>query len=489
MLDLADDSVLRARFTVVVAASFLIPALLQAGVASLAAENPIGTPELFVLVVFVSISLGAFGATMLIVRAHRTNEVEIGYLGLFWFVLTVLTISHAVVTPGVITDGGANPHAIWFWAIPAALLTSVPALLRRSQVGAAIDADWKLWVTVFQFAIVAFCAISIIFPDLVPGAPQGSARLIIVAISIGGCLLHAFRHLYLARVAKSPGPLLIAISFGLIGASSLVWLNFMPFSQAFWLSHFLTIFGILLGSTSTLAVYRQTNEVRPMIEGLIEVDPRCALEYGIDPVIQYLVADLNAADSIRREHVERTVELAMTIGKKMNFGGTGLRDIGATALLHDVGMLVIPSSILNKTGELDENEREVMKRHTRYGAQLLQQSPALRHIADYVEACHERMDGKGYPFKLHGPQISIPARITSACDAFDAMTHHRLYRPRLDYEETLDILERQAGLRWDRRVVETLARTARHRPAKKMPERLDATFPVGCDCIPDLRAS
>src|SRR6185312_9247880 len=94
-------------------------------------------------------------------------------------------------------------------------------------------------------------------------------------------------------------------------------------------------------------------------------------------------------------------------------------DIVLAADLHDIGKVVIPSSILHKPGPLDKGEWEVMRRHTATSESILMSAPPLRGVANIVRSTHERIDGGGYPDGLEGDQIPLGARIIAVCDAFD----------------------------------------------------------------------
>lgn len=452
--------------------------------------DTIGTPLSLLVTVLGVMSLAAIGSGMLINRAGRTNEVEIAYLGLFMFTVSVFWLTHAITTPGVLFTENHASDAAAFWAVPIAVIVGFPALLMRSTLGRGLDADWRKWVTTAQYLVVAIAALVLIVPSLIPAPAPGSLTTkVAIGLSVVGCATYSFRHCQLAIIARSNSPLIIALGYGLIGGSMLLWVGATSYSYAFWISHLFTMFGTLGASLAGLTVYRRTDHVRPMIEPIIAVDPRCALEVGMDPSVHQFISDLDSKDPITAEHIVRTTSLAMTIGPKLGLDRVELRDLGLTAMFHDIGMLLIPDSIVGSPTELDEREYAIVKRHSDYGAEIVENSPALKSIAPAVRAHHERLDGSGYPAGLTGPAIPLNARIVAACDAFDALSNTRQYRPRVDREAALEILERFAGSQWDRRVVEVLARTVRNNPPRDMPERMDALGRIGCDCIPHVDAA
>jgi HD-GYP domain-containing protein (c-di-GMP phosphodiesterase class II) len=124
------------------------------------------------------------------------------------------------------------------------------------------------------------------------------------------------------------------------------------------------------------------------------------------------------------------------------------------AALHDVGKAAIPDAVLEKPGPLDEEEWAVMRSHTLIGERILAAAPALARAAELVRSSHERFDGTGYPDGTAGDAIPLAARIIAVCDAFDAMTTPRPYRPTpLSTDEALAELREGGGTQFDSAVV------------------------------------
>jgi diguanylate cyclase (GGDEF)-like protein/PAS domain S-box-containing protein len=127
------------------------------------------------------------------------------------------------------------------------------------------------------------------------------------------------------------------------------------------------------------------------------------------------------------------------------------------ASLHDVGKVAIPDEILNKPGELSEDEWDFMRRHTEIGERILAAAPALIAASRLVRSTHEHFDGSGYPDGLAGEQIPLGSRVIAVCDAYVAMISARPYRGAMDWARALAELRRCAGTQFDPRVVEVVA--------------------------------
>ena len=122
------------------------------------------------------------------------------------------------------------------------------------------------------------------------------------------------------------------------------------------------------------------------------------------------------------------------------------------ALLHDVGKLGVPESILNKPGSLDKNEWQIMRKHPRIAMRLLKSLPSFEEIKDWILYHHERMDGEGY-YGIPGPEIPLAARIISVCDTYSAITMKRSYKYSRSYEDALVIMSEVSGTQLDPELV------------------------------------
>jgi two-component system cell cycle response regulator len=158
-------------------------------------------------------------------------------------------------------------------------------------------------------------------------------------------------------------------------------------------------------------------------------------------------------------------QLALAVGRELHMGPEGLDEVARAAELHDVGKIAVPDAILDKPGPLDPVEWSFMRRHPLIGERILLAAPALRPVARIVRSSHERWDGGGYPDGLRADEIPLGARVVAVCDAFDAMTTDRPYRPSMAEGEAIDELRRCSGTQFDPMVVEAFCRViARERP-------------------------
>lgn len=196
------------------------------------------------------------------------------------------------------------------------------------------------------------------------------------------------------------------------------------------------------------------------------------LQGAYDDTLQAVAAALDIRDVETHGHSSRVAELSVRIGEAMGIvPGTqeGL-DLKHGAMLHDVGKIGVPDSILRKPGTLTAEEWEAIRRHPRYGYEMLHPVGFLRRAAELVLRHHERFDGGGYPAGLQGGEIPLAARIFAVADAFDAITSARPYKPARSVAEALDEIKRHSGTQFDPSVVRTLltlkAETLKTPPAR-----------------------
>ena len=163
-----------------------------------------------------------------------------------------------------------------------------------------------------------------------------------------------------------------------------------------------------------------------------------------------LVSAVDNKDHYTRRHSAQVAEYTAVIGKALGLSSEQQEALRVASLLHDVGKIGVPDSILRKPGTLTSKELEYMRQHPLIGSMMIMQHlPESVEVKDAVVAHHERWDGKGYPAQLAGKQIPLLARILAVADAFSAMITDRPYHSALDSREALDRLAEGSGTQFD----------------------------------------
>jgi HD-GYP domain-containing protein (c-di-GMP phosphodiesterase class II) len=178
------------------------------------------------------------------------------------------------------------------------------------------------------------------------------------------------------------------------------------------------------------------------------------LEQFVVKMAKSLVFAIEAKDIYTRGHSERVSQYSMLIGKRLGLGKKESNDLKWASMLHDIGKIGIPESILNKPSRLTDAEYEVIKEHPVKGGDILKPIDQLADSLPGIIYHHERYDGCGYPQGLKGDDIPPIARIIAVADTFDAINSNRAYRETRSPEKALEIIVSVAGSQLDPRIVD-----------------------------------
>lgn len=179
--------------------------------------------------------------------------------------------------------------------------------------------------------------------------------------------------------------------------------------------------------------------------------------------IKTLSQTLDAKDSYTGGHSLRVGELVKEIGEEMGIKGERLEGLEYVAILHDIGKISIPETVLNKPGKLTEEEYNQIKEHPQIGQRIIEDVEFLSDFSHVIRHHHERYDGQGYPDGLNGDEVSLESKIVALADAFDAMTSERSYQRTLDIKEAIEEINRGSGKQFDPQVVEAFKKVLKNR--------------------------
>jgi putative nucleotidyltransferase with HDIG domain len=203
-----------------------------------------------------------------------------------------------------------------------------------------------------------------------------------------------------------------------------------------------------LGSQAAIAVDNAT-----MFDDLQRSNMELILAY--DATLEGWARALDLRDRVTERHTERVTEMTLTLARAMGMREEEIVHVRRGALLHDIGKIGIPDSILGKEGPLTDEERAVMRRHPQFAFDMLQPIAFLRPALDIPYCHHERWDGAGYPRGLKGEQIPLAARIFALADVWDAIfAADRPYRRPLSRSEACTHIKGLAGTHLDPKVVD-----------------------------------
>ena len=191
-------------------------------------------------------------------------------------------------------------------------------------------------------------------------------------------------------------------------------------------------------------------------------------------VLEGLVTAIDHKDRYTRQHSEHMTGFALTLAAALNCSEETHNVVRVAGLLHDIGKIGVPDSILRKPGKLSNEEYEVMKTHVTLSAAIIHGLPHLSDILDAVANHHERWDGRGYPRGLAGEHIPLLGRIMAIADAFSAMTLDRPYRAGMSLEAALLEIDKGAGSQFDPHLARVFADVMRSNAGAGLADALSA---------------
>jgi diguanylate cyclase (GGDEF)-like protein/PAS domain S-box-containing protein len=170
-------------------------------------------------------------------------------------------------------------------------------------------------------------------------------------------------------------------------------------------------------------------------------------------VVSVLRSTLEARDRITDDHTDRLASHVEVLAERLNLPGGSRTALRLLAQFHDIGKIGVPDHVLNKEGNLDEDEWTLMRQHVHIGYRIALSEADLSPIADLILRHHERWDGSGYPLGLSGEEIPLECRILAVADAWDAMRNDRPYRQALSAETAMEEIRRGSGTQFDPKIV------------------------------------
>jgi putative two-component system response regulator len=200
-----------------------------------------------------------------------------------------------------------------------------------------------------------------------------------------------------------------------------------------------------LGADDFLTKPFQSVEVLTRCRSLLRIKRLIEERDSAEAVVFALARAVEAKSAFTHGHSERVRNHALALARVIGITPEEQEILHKGALLHDVGKISLPDSILNKAGPLTEEEIAIVRTHPEQGARIIEPLHSVRNAMPLIRSHHERLDGTGYPDRLHGEEIPLLVRILSVADVFDAMSSDRPYRPAMPLKMALEKLREDAA--------------------------------------------
>ena len=206
--------------------------------------------------------------------------------------------------------------------------------------------------------------------------------------------------------------------------------------------------GLEAGADDFLGKPVDIQELRTRVRSLLRVKQLTDDLESTEAIMTMLGHIVEARDPYTEGHCQRLAEYATALGTALRLDSSDIDTLTRGAVLHDVGKIALPDTVLLKPGRLDPDELEQMREHPVVGDNLCRTVRSLERVRPIVRSHHERQDGRGYPDRLSGDQIPLLAQIVAVVDVFDALTTNRPYRNAMTAKAAYDIMLQEAASGW-----------------------------------------
>jgi hypothetical protein len=414
-------------------------------------------------------ALAATGAAVaLTIAGARRNDGRTVLLGTAFTVMAALLALHGLATPGIILPYNGLVGFTGAATLPIGgavlALSALPSLRRPRGVRRLLALQAVLLV-----AIAALGTICMLHPSLLngvpkPGDPVAYAALSVAALFYGVLLLRAERTYRLTRRRGDLG-VVVGLVWLLAAVPPAMLLTYTDLG--WWFGHLLELSGIVVVGVQVALDLQRSAQSRPLSGDLSAAELVAEEEAFLGARVRALTRHLSDKDVSTEEHTRRVAMRAVQVGEELGLPAHRLRQLAIGGLLHDIGKLNVPDTILKKPGPLTDDEFAVVKRHPEWGRKLLGE---LGGFADAVRRLvldhHERLAGDGYPRGLGAAELHLDTRILTVCDVYDALISPRVYRDAWTHAQALALLREETGIAFDQRCVSALERVlARERSA------------------------
>lgn len=402
------------------------------------------------------------------IAGNRVRNIKVTFLSLSFISLAVIFLIHGLATPHMLLGENhvssiASPLSlliatIWLWLSAWPTDNKLITFLARKQ---------NRLVPVWTAGLCIFGIIGMMFPHIVDIIPLHKKPIkysfMILTIFLNGITMYRYFKSY--RFSRFPLQISIVYSTGWFMVSQWIMVTGEKWKASWWIYHFLLLASVLVMLLGLVKQFAVKGTLSKALKSLFTNDPFERMTGSMIPSIRALVVRTENKDTYTAGHTFRVTMYAMRLAEELHLKPEQLRVIVQGGLLHDVGKVKIPDSILNKPGKLTPEERSVIEEHPVIGYEVCKNLGFMKEELSIIRSHHEKWDGSGYPDRLYGEEISLYARITAVADVYDALTSERSYRKAWPHEKAMNLIIENRGTHFDPKCVDAWIRVCEKDPS------------------------
>jgi len=442
----------RRRMLIQLSLWMLFPLLLYFGLKNSPVDGlfhaPTGHFYMVSVVAFLALAL----SVMVGVIAARQRNIKISFLSLSYISLAALFVLHGLSTPGFLhshsaVSGNTAQLSIllavtWLWL---SSLSSDRPLIKW------LTKHYRLLLPGWALILLLLCILLWSVPGIIQSLQLKDTTmrwaLTLYVVAVTGWTMYRYFQTYLN--AQFPLQLAIVYSAGWMIAAQIIIVTGTAWALSWWLYHFLLLGSVIVMVVGVLKQYSIMGLKLSSMRTLLRSNPHDLIASYMSSSVRQLVMATEERDSYTAGHNYRVALYSLMLGQQMGLPYDGLKAIAQGGIIHDVGKLRIPDTILNKPGKLTAEERAIIETHPVSGYDLCKRLGFMPEELAIIRSHHERWDGGGYPDRLSGEAIPLLARITAVADVYDALTSSRSYRKAMSHEEAMRLIIKESGSYFD----------------------------------------
>jgi putative nucleotidyltransferase with HDIG domain len=421
----------------------------------------------FYIVSLVSI-LASIIAIAVGISGRRIRNIKISFLSLSFLSLGIMFSIHGLSTPHFILGQTHLPGiAAQLSMILATFWIGLSSLPSDNRIVEFFAKKQRFLLPIWTVALCAVCIIGMMNPNIVHFVPLNAKPLNIilttVTLLLNSVTIYRYYHSY--RFTQFPLQIAIVYSSGWLLISQLIMVRGVLWSFSWWIYHFLLLaamIGMIIGLVKQYAVKGTLTE---SIRSLFTNDPFEQITNSIGPSVKALVTATEKKDTYTAGHTFRVTMYALKLAEELHLKPEQLRAIVQGGLVHDVGKISVPDSVLNKSGKLQVDERALIEKHPIDGYEMCRGLGFMKEELGIIRSHHEKWDGSGYPDKLKGTNIPYFARIVAVVDVYDALTSERSYRKAWTHSEAMKYINENKGTHFDPHCVDAWEQLCTRNPS------------------------